>query len=94
MAMRHNGLVKLSEEAAEVIQVAQKLIAYPELQLAESPLDLHPDGTQLRRRLESELGDLLAALTFVVNKLQLNGNTVEDRRDEKKALFQKWDSEP
>lgn len=32
----------------------------------------HWDGTQLDRRLESELGDLLAAITFVIRENGLN----------------------
>ena len=101
--MRENGLVKLSEEAAEVIQVAQKLIQYPNLQEPLNPaLDparaalfptKHPDGTNLRLRLQDELGDLLAAVTFVVNKLKLDGEAIENRRDMKRNLFHQWDNE-
>ncbi len=92
MAMRENGLVKLSEECAEAIQVAAKLIAYPELQSPDN-LDLHPDGTDLRIRLEEELGDALAAIEFVRSKLQLSRKRIDQRQAMKGMLFIKWDGE-
>ncbi len=96
MAMSHNGLVKLSEECAEVIQVAQKMIAYPQLQLSEGILSsgLHPDGTCLRDRLEEELGDVYAAIWFITEKLRPNEAVIQKRAAHKLALFRQWDSEP
>jgi len=96
MAMSHNGLVKVSEECAEVIQVAQKMIAYPQLQLSEGILSsgLHPDGTCLRDQLEDELGDALAAITFVAEKLRLDKERMTARLVHKLGLFRQWDNEP
>lgn len=91
MAMAHNGLVKLSEECAEAIQVAQKLIAYPALRFS---VETHPDGTVLRDRLEEELGDALAAIEFVTYKLELQNLAIRQRTEEKLCLYYKWDSEP
>lgn len=94
MAMRQNGLAKLSEEAGEALQIAGKLIQYPELQTDRSPLARHPDGSQLRTRLEEELGDVLAAVSFVMNKLQLDFTAIDQRMKAKLALFNQWDNEP
>jgi NTP pyrophosphatase (non-canonical NTP hydrolase) len=103
--MRENGLVKLSEEAAEVVQVAQKLIQYPALQLPMSAVvhgaaeayaklnGLHPDGTDLRARLQEEIGDMLAAADFVMNKLKLDFNAIAARKAMKLKLFHQWDNE-
>lgn len=91
MAMSHNGLVKLSEECAEVVQVAQKMIAYPQLQLSSG---LHPDGTCLRDRLEEELGDVYAAIWFITEKLKPNEAVIQKRAAHKLALFRQWDTEP
>lgn len=93
MAMSHNGLVKLSEEGAEVIQVAQKMIAYPELQLHGMLNELHPDGTNLRLRLQEEMGDLYAALKFVSRKLHLDFGAIRSRALGKLETFERWDLE-
>jgi NTP pyrophosphatase (non-canonical NTP hydrolase) len=90
MAMSHDGLVKLSEEAAEVIQVAQKLIAYPELAFGGT----HPDGVTSREKLELEIGDLRAAILFVKHKLSLNEEAIFHQANKKLGLFLQWDKEP
>ena len=87
--MKENGLVKLSEECAEVIQVSQKMIAYPECQFS---LTKHPDGTVLRERLIEEMGDALAAMEFVANKLQLSTMLIGQRKVFKAKLYKEWDS--
>lgn len=82
------GLSKLIEECGEVLQVAGKLIAtggQPE----------HWDGSDLRERVVDELGDLLAALSFV-RKHALTD--VEDvhvaiRSQAKYRLFLQWHEE-
>lgn len=85
-ASRWAGISKLVEEAGEVGQVCGKLIAtYGEIQ--------HWDGSCLRDRLEEEMGDVLAAIDFVlaVNPLEgLRREVVEARRAQKLALFWKW----
>lgn len=91
MSMKQSGLVKLSEEAAEVVQVAQKLVQYPQLQ-SERVLT-HPDGTILLDRLEDEMGDVLAACYFVAKKLKLDQQKIIRRREDKLNLFERWDKE-
>lgn len=96
MVMKAKGLVKLTEEACEVGQVAMKLVAYPELQNPEATAKgwLHPDGTDLRQRLVEEMGDALAAIEFVTGRLGLSRSAISDRMAFKFALFEKWDREP
>ncbi len=89
MPMSHNGLVKLSEECAEVIQVAQKLVAYPNLQYEST--ERHPDGTFLLERLTEEIADAMAAFTFVIVKLSLNKDIVRERYHQKLSRFKQWD---
>lgn len=75
------GLSKLSEEAGEVIQVVGKLIA-------TGGEEQHWDGSNLRKRLAEELGDLLAAIEFVALKNGLADTFT--RAEEKLKLFEKW----
>lgn len=89
--MKENGLAKLIEECGEVLQIAGKLIQYPELQKSEMSHYMHPDGSYLRERLETELGDLLAAITFVSQKMRLNSADVHHRATVKLATFNEWD---
>jgi len=81
-----NGLSKLIEECGEVQQVAGKLIGSE----GESA---HWDGTNLRERMESELGDLRAAIDYFIALNGLNAAAVERQRTKKLALFDRWNSE-
>jgi hypothetical protein len=91
MAMKHNGLAKLTEEIGEVGQVAGKMLQYPVLQYHET--ELHPDGKHLRTELENEIGDVMASFRFVVKKLHLNFEAINKRANEKSKLFSEWDRE-
>jgi len=86
--MSHNGLSKLIEECGEVIQIAGKLLAYPS--------GVHPDGAgNLNERLEDELGDLGAAIQFVIEARQLDGRyRISNRRQEKLVTFRRWHADP
>jgi NTP pyrophosphatase (non-canonical NTP hydrolase) len=79
------GLSKLVEEAGEVLQVCGKLMGT----FGSSD---HWDGSDLKERLEQELGDLLAAIDFVLeaNKEVLNSVRIGERRREKLKLFRDW----
>lgn len=77
------GLSKLIEEAAEVLQVAGKL------QGSRGDVARF-DGTNLKERLECELGDLLAAVEFVQRHNPLGRAAIERQRDAKLALFETW----
>lgn len=78
------GLSKLDEECGEVLQVIGKL-------MGTGGEPLHWDGSDLRRRLEEEIGDVLAACAFVLqHNPQLNAVTVDNRRIKKLAVFNEW----
>lgn len=77
------GLGKLIEEAGEVQQVCGKLMG------TGGEVE-HWDGTNLKERLEDELGDLQAALEFVVAANGLDGARVGAQAARKLAWFQRW----
>lgn len=82
--MTANGLAKLLEELGELAQVAAKKLAY-------FHTDKHPDGAgSLNERMESEMGDVAAAMAFVQQQFNLNGRAIENRACIKLALFQQW----
>lgn len=85
-AERWAGISKLMEEAGEVVQVCGKLLAtYGDVK-----------HWHLGERLEEELGDVLAAVDFVldVNSTVLRRQAVETRRAAKLELFRQWHRGP
>ena len=93
MTMTHQGLAKLGEEIGELQvelgklqQVIGKYYAYP-------GGEGHPDGLgPMRMRLEDEMADVLAAIYFVRNTMNLNRNRITDRQILKEKLFAEWDA--
>ena len=83
MAMCADGLAKLLEEMGELAQVCAKKLAYFDT-------DEHPDGSSLKQRMESEMGDVLAAINFVIFQFKLDGHEIRARSTEKLHLFNKW----
>jgi NTP pyrophosphatase (non-canonical NTP hydrolase) len=77
------GISKLTEECGEVIQVCGKL-------MGSRGSVKHWDGTNLRSRLQDELGDLLAAIDFVTAHCELDERGIIERRVKKRDLFNKW----
>lgn len=77
------GVSKLLEEMGEVGQVLGKLVG------AGGEIH-HWDGTNLKERLEDELGDALAAIIFVVRHCGLNVERITHRREIKLATFEDW----
>jgi NTP pyrophosphatase (non-canonical NTP hydrolase) len=79
------GLSKLVEECGEVLQVIGKIMG------TRGHVD-HWDGTDLAARLEEELGDLEAAVTFVLahNWEHLDKDKIYARARDKMALFEEW----
>lgn len=70
------GISKLVEEAGEVTQVCGKLIG--------SGGDInHWDGTNLKERLEDEIGDLIAACMFVIVVCDLDWKRITTRWESK-----------
>jgi NTP pyrophosphatase (non-canonical NTP hydrolase) len=87
VVMTANGVVKLAEECGELIQVCAKRLAY-------FHTDRHPDGSDLRSRMVAEIGDVLAAVQFVVAELHLPRDQIDDRRRYKLDRFYRWRADP
>lgn len=86
MAMSNKGMTKLIEECGELIQVAAKKIAY-----MEGP---HPDKAgALDLRMEDEMGDVLAAIYFVKDKLGLSDHDITARMQMKSQNYLNWDKQ-
>lgn len=77
------GISKLVEEASEVGQVVGKLMG------TGGDAD-HWDGSDLHERLHEELGDLLAAVEFVVTMNALDARAIHEQKIRKLLLFHKW----
>jgi NTP pyrophosphatase (non-canonical NTP hydrolase) len=80
------GISKLIEECGEVVQVGGKLLG------SRGEVE-HWDGSNLRGRLEDEIGDVLAACSFVVQNNGLNEERISGRHHEKLKLFCLWHQE-
>lgn len=77
------GLAKLIEECGELIQVAGKLIAYPDGD--------HPDGEPLlQERLMDEIADVQAAADFVTHNNPLDLDRIDERVHAKFVQFTVW----
>lgn len=88
MGMTASGLTKLTEELSELIQVAAKKMAYFDT-------DDHPDGLgSLTTRLEDEAGDVLAAISFVTDKFNLDKDRIQQRVTTKLNQYWEWDKQP
>lgn len=83
--MSHGGIDKLNEECGEVIQVIGKFHGMGAV------LGDHWDGSHLGQRLEEEIGDVLAAAKFVIEKHKLDSNAINLRQRDKLAKFRAWD---
>ena len=78
------GLAKTTEECGEIIQAAAKI-------MAADGRDVHWDGTEsLRTRLEDEIADARAAMSFLIWMIGLNGSRILDRTEDKYRLFKRW----
>lgn len=78
------GISKVTEESGEVLQVCGKLIG------SQGEVN-HWDGTNLRVRLEEELGDVLAAISVLMQlNPELSVKNITERCAAKEALFLEW----
>ena len=80
------GISKLVEEAGEVSQVCGKLIG-------SGGEIMHWDGTNLKERLEDEIGDLITACMFVIVTCGLDWERVTTRWEAKARKFNQWHAE-
>lgn len=77
------GVSKLMEEAGEVVQVCGKLVE------TGGKVE-HWDGSNLKQRLEEEIGDLLAAIEFARHHCELDEMAIQRRARIKVARFDEW----
>ncbi len=89
MSMSHEGLTKLMEECGELIQAAAKMLA---LQQDFPGQTIHWDRSDVRKRIEEEMGDVLGAIEFVIEKKDLSASSVFNRSQDKLAVFRGWDA--
>ena len=82
-----NGLAKLMEECAEVIQIGAKLIG------SNGDVQHWEGGVPLDQRLEKEIGDVYAAARFMIGKNSLSLVNITVTANTKKARFETWDKE-
>lgn len=80
------GLSKLIEECGEVQQIAGKLMQVG----GDSD---HWSESDLRQRMQDELGDLMAAVSIFVETSGLDKQAIWSRANEKHDLFEKWHRE-
>ena len=83
MTMAAAGVAKLIEECGELQQVCGKRLAY-------WTTDDHPDGTNLKERMEDEMADVCAAIDFVIEQKGLDRTRISLRWAQKMALFETW----
>ena len=82
------GISKLVEECGELVQVCGKLMG------TRGKVE-HRDGTHLATRLEEEIGDVLAAIDFVIDHSgrSITRRGTQERYLAKRALFERWHAE-
>lgn len=78
------GVAKLNEECGEVVQIIGKLMNF------EGEGFVHWDGTDLREGLMNEMGDVQAAIAFVMKHCDVDGAAIHERTRQKLALFEQW----
>lgn len=77
------GIAKLAEECGELVQIIGKLIA------TGGRTD-HWSGLDLRKELEDEMADVLAAINFVDRHNDLHSEHIAGRAHAKVILFEQW----
>ena len=75
------GLSRLAADAAQVVKVACTIIG--------TGNDTHQDEAVQRESLQDELGDLRAAIDYVIGKNALDWGAVNKRRDRKRSLYER-----
>lgn len=86
MVMRANGLLKLLEELGELSQIASKAaIIHPKTK--------YYDGRDIKARLVEEMGDVLATLEYVVEKMHLSEVSIRKRAARKLKMYKMWEEQ-
>jgi hypothetical protein len=77
------GLSRLAADAAQVVRVACTIMGNGGDTLQEA------EATGLRESLQEELGDLRAAIDYVIGKNALDWDAVNRRRDRRRSLYER-----
>jgi NTP pyrophosphatase (non-canonical NTP hydrolase) len=77
------GTAKVMEECGELVQVLAKLIAL-------GSAGIHWDGSDLRLRIQEEIGDVLGAIGFFMDNNDLDEDAIVTRADTKHETFRHW----
>jgi hypothetical protein len=75
------GLSRLAADAAQVVRLACTIIG--------TGNDTHQDAAVQRESLQEELGDLRAAIDYVIGKNALDWTAVNRRRDRKRTQYER-----
>ena len=75
------GLSRLAADAAQVVRVACTIIG--------TGNDTHQDAAVQRESLQEQLGDLRAAIDYVIGKNALDWTAVNRRRDRKRTQYER-----
>jgi len=75
------GLSRLAADAAQVVRVACTIIG--------TGNDTHQDAAVQRESLQEQLGDLRAAIDYVIGKNALDWGAVNKRRDRKRTQYER-----
>lgn len=75
------GLSRLAADAAQVARVAAAIIS--------TGNDTDQDAAVQRENLQEQLGDLRAAVDYVIGKNALDWGAVNSRRDRKRSLYER-----
>ena len=75
------GLSRLAADAAQVAKAARTIIS--------TGNDTDQDAAVQRERLQEQLGDLRAAIDYVIGKNALDWAAVNKRRDRKRSLYER-----
>ena len=77
------GLSKFIEEVGEALQIVGKIMGL-------GRFGKHWDGKNLRRELEDEMADVLAAANFVIERNGLDRDRIDKRVKKKIERFNRW----
>jgi hypothetical protein len=75
------ALATLAADAAQVVEVVSAIIG--------NGNDTGPEAARLRESLQDQLGDLRAAIDYVISKNALDWNAVNRRRDRKRSRYER-----